>query len=72
MSDEVRDCYGRRIIPPAELPPGAIGWNIHEYEPAPLGEGPKGEPEFIGFIPAKRGRLSRFLEPFRRRRSARS
>ena len=52
MSDEVRDRFGRRIIPPAELPPGAIGWNVYEHEPAPLGQPSKAPPEFIGFIPA--------------------
>ena len=53
MSGEVRDRYGRRVIPPADLPPAAIGWNVYEYEPAPLGRPSRAEPEFIGFIPAE-------------------
>ena len=52
VSNEVRDRFGRRVIPPAKLPPGAIGWDIYEHEPAPLGQPSHEPPEFIGFIPA--------------------
>lgn len=48
MSEPVTDSYGRRIVPPRELPPGAIGWNIYEsVSPTPLGVEP--EWRFVGF-----------------------
>lgn len=53
MRDEVRSRSGHRVIPPAELPPGAIGWNIYEQEnPGEIGRPSDAPWEFIGFIPA--------------------
>jgi hypothetical protein len=67
MGDEVRTRSGHRIVPPAELPPGAIGWNIYEQEdPGELGHPSDGSWEFIGFIPRQRWWQRRI----RRRRSA--
>ena len=51
MSEPVTDSYGRRIVPPAELPPGAIGWNVYECGPWPPGEAPEeSDWHFIGFV----------------------
>lgn len=53
MSDEVRTRTGHRVIPPAELPPGAIGWAVYEQEdPGELGRPSDSPWERIGFIPA--------------------